>query len=60
MLSFKALTKIISQAYTGGALRSTMWQLGFGRRDTYAKMYLKGEHPEYIARAALVLMETGA
>lgn len=56
MLSFSDLTRFIAQAYTAKAVRSMLWQWGYGWTDAP----ITGEPAEYVAAAALARLQVGA
>jgi hypothetical protein len=59
MQSFKTITRIIAGSYTGRSMKSWIRSMGMPHPERVTDMYLRGEHPEYIMRASLAIMQIG-
>ncbi len=59
MLAYAVLKKVIAMAYTGGALKNTLWWAGVKHPANVTQMYLAGESAEYIMAACFAIQQIG-
>lgn len=60
MTTFRALTGYVADAWTAADLRRRLTHLGLDQPRHVRRMYLCGEHPDYIVAACLAVMQRGA
>lgn len=60
MITFANLRTLIASAYTGGALKNSLWWQGVPHPANMTDMYLNGESPEYMVAACMAIQTIGA
>lgn len=53
------LAEAVRNSYTGGSLKSSVRALGLRQPAEITAMYLRGEHPDYLTTAVLVVNQGG-
>lgn len=59
MPPYAVLKKLIAMAYTGGALKNSLWWAGIKHPANVTHMYLEGESAEYIMAACFAIQQIG-